>query len=74
MKGSLFTTIQINWTQVFQSKAMNLYSISAEDIETTPCLIDFQEIGESPNNVQYLVVDLLDMGQETHSESQKAVE
>ena len=31
---------------------MALYSASAEDLETVCCLFDFQEIKESPRNIQ----------------------
>lgn len=32
--------------------AMALYSASAEDFETTLCLLDFQDMGEEPKRIQ----------------------
>ena len=50
---------------------MEQYSASAEDLPTVCCFLDFQDIIESPRNMQYPVIDLLVSGQDAQSESAK---
>lgn len=54
-------------------KAMDLYSVSAEDLATTLCFFAFHEMGESPRNMQYPDVDRRVIGQLAQSLSQNAV-
>jgi hypothetical protein len=50
---------------------MDLYSDSAEDLETVCYFLDFHDIKESPKKTQKPVTDLLESGQLAQSESQK---
>ena len=50
--------------------AIDLYSDSAEDLDTTCCFLLFQEISESLINTQKPVIDLLVSGQAAQSASQ----
>ena len=52
--------------------AIDLYSASADDLETVCCFFDFQEIKESPRNTQKPLTDLLLSRQPAQSESAKA--
>ena len=52
--------------------AIALYSASLDDLETVSCFLDFQLIGEEPNNNMYPVIDLLLFGHEAQSESEYA--
>ena len=52
---------------------MDLYSASADDLETVCCFLDFLEIRESPRKTQKLVNDLLVSGHEAQSASAKAL-
>ena len=47
------------------------YSASVELLEMVGCFLVHQEIKQSPINIQKPVVDLIDMGQEAQSESEK---
>ena len=49
--------------------AIALYFASAKDLDTIDYFLDFQEIRESPKNMQYLVVDLLVSMQDAQSTS-----
>ncbi|KAJ0949210.1 putative oxidoreductase [Helianthus annuus] len=49
--------------------AMDLYSASAEDRDTTDCFFDFQETGPPSRRRRYPVLDLLVKGQPNQSES-----
>ena len=55
-----------------QVDAMDLYSASTEDLETTFYFLDLHEIKLSPRNKLYPVTNFLISGQPTQSESQKA--
>jgi hypothetical protein len=50
---------------------MDLYSASADDLETVCYFLDFHDIKESPKKIQKPVTDLLESGQLAQSESQK---
>ncbi|KAL8104951.1 hypothetical protein AgCh_028929 [Apium graveolens] len=52
--------------------AIALYSASKMDLETVDSFLDFQLIGEPPNNYTYPVTDLLESGQVAQSESENA--
>ena len=49
--------------------AINLYSTLAEDLETTSCFFDLQEIKASPKNTPYPVKNFLVLGQPAQSAS-----
>ena len=53
--------------------AMALYSASAEDLDTTPCFFDLQEIKEYPKYTAEPVRGLLVSGHLAQSASQKAL-
>ena len=63
-KLSVQTTSQI-------ATPMERYSASAKDLLIVCCFLEFQEIIESPRNIQYPVIDLLVSGQDAQSESSK---
>ena len=50
--------------------AIDLYSDSIEDLDTTCYFLLFQEISESPKNTQKPVIGLLVLGQAAQSTSQ----
>ena len=53
--------------------AIALYYALAEDLDTTPCFLDLQDIKESPKYTAYLVRDLQVSGHPAQSASQKAL-
>ena len=48
---------------------MTLYSSLKEDLEIMCCFLLFQQIGEFPRRITYLVIDLLNVGQDAQFES-----
>uniref|UniRef100_A0A7N2R7Z6 Uncharacterized protein n=1 Tax=Quercus lobata TaxID=97700 RepID=A0A7N2R7Z6_QUELO len=53
-------------------EAIDLYSTSAEDLDTVFCFLDLQDIKVSPRKMQYPVKDLLVSGHPTQFASQNA--
>ena len=53
--------------------AIAMYYALAEDLDTTPCFLDLQDIKESPKYTAYLVRDLRVSGHPAQSASQKAL-
>lgn len=53
--------------------AIDLYSASADDLDTVCCFFDFQEINESPKNTQKPEIDRRVSGQVAQSESQNVL-
>lgn len=56
---------------ITEGEAIALYSASEEDRDTVLCFFDFHEIGEFPSRRIYPVTDLLVLGHEAQSESEK---
>lgn len=56
-----------------QVEAIDRYSASIEDLKTVCCFFDFQEMRESPRNIQNPKTDRLVLGHPAQSESQNAL-
>lgn len=50
-------------------EAIDLYLAYAEDLDTSSCFLDFQEISASLRNIQKPVINLCVLGHPTESES-----
>lgn len=53
--------------------AIDLYSASADDLDTVCCFLDFQENNESPKNTQKPETENRVSGQVAQSESEKGL-
>lgn len=53
-------------------EAIALYSASELDMDSVPCFLDFQDMGDCPSMMRYLVMDLLESMHDPQSLSEKA--
>lgn len=62
-----------NQTISHTTTAIELYSASANDLETIFCFLDFHETKESPKKIQKPIINLLVSGPDAQSTSAKAL-